>query len=90
MDKDKEKKISKSKNELVMLKEKQDENSLRGSTDATDQNIMDIQKNDMISSLNKSTIKKPHHYYNKGNVYMLLFDKHSVPRIVIGPHCKIT
>ena len=90
MDKDREKKISKSKNELVILKEKQDDNSLRGSTDATDQVIMDIQKNDMISSLNKNTIKKPHHYYNKGNVYMFLFDKYSVPRIVIGPHCKIT
>ena len=89
MDKNKEINALKSKNESIILKEKQDENSLRSSTDASDQNIMDMQKNDIISSLNKTTIKKHHHYYNKGNVYMFLLDKYSVPRIVIGPDCKL-
>ena len=44
----------------------------------------------MIVSLNKNVnnIKKKNHYYNKGNIHMFLFNKESVPRIVIGPHCK--
>ena len=80
----------KAKNESEILKEKPEDNSLRNSTDISSQIIQDVQKNDMIVSLNKNmnNIKKKNHYYNKGNIHMFLFNKESVPRIVIGPHCK--
>ena len=80
----------KSKNESEILKEKHEDNSLRNSTDISSQIIQDVQKNDMIISLNKNinNIKKKNHYYNKGNIHMFFFNKDSVPRIVIGPHCK--
>ena len=78
------------KNESEILKEKKEDNSLRNSADISSQIIQDVQKNDMTASLNKkiNNIKKKNHYYNKGNIYMFLFNKDSVPRIVIGPHCK--
>ena len=89
MDKKKEKNNQKSKKESDILKEKPEDNSLSVTRDITAQNIIqDIQKNDMTLSLNKIEIKKKNHYDNKGNVYMFLFDENSVPRIVIGPHCK--
>ena len=90
MDKNNEENNVKSKNETVILKEKKEDKSISGSTDLTEQNIIiqDIQKNDITLSLNKIIIKKKPHYYNKGKVHMFLYDKNSVPRIVIGPDCK--
>lgn len=89
MDKNKENNNLKSRNEIEILKEKQEENSARGSTDLTEQNMVeDVQKNDINLSLTKNKLKKKSHYYQKGNVYMFFFDKNSIPRIVIGPHCK--
>ena len=90
MDNNKGEKNIKSKNETVILKEKKENNSIKGSTDLTEQNIIirDIHKNDLTLSLNKIIIKKKPHYYNKGKVHMFLYNKDSVPRLVIGPHCK--
>ena len=44
----------KAKNESEILKEKPEDNSLRNSTDISSQVIQDVQKNDMIVSLNKN------------------------------------
>ena len=88
MDINREINIFQTKNESVILKENKEDKSLRATTDLTDQNIIESQKNDIISSLTKNTMKKKHHYYNKGKLFMFLFNKDDVPRIVIGPDCK--
>lgn len=90
MDKTLEKNNMKSKNESEILKEKQDDSSNQGSPDLSIQNIIHdvVQKNDITLKLNKNNIKKKHHYYNKGKVYMFFFNRNEEPRIVIGPNCK--
>jgi hypothetical protein len=85
-----EKKKTKSKNELDILKSKKEDITIGDSTDMTQQKIIQdiIQKNDITLALNKTIIKKKPHYYNKGKVHMFLFCKNGSPIIVIGPHCK--
>jgi hypothetical protein len=72
------------------LKDLHDETSMNSQSNFSETDIKEEEKYKKdISPNNKIKFKNKEHYLNKGNILKYFFDKNGIPKVVIGPHCKL-